>query len=180
MGLFTCLKWVTSTETLLNQSWGTTGAGFEEHVSTLSRTHTNPLQAPGTLLYPEVMNSWAMNASKTTCFYGCADTCITTAVYSIQLRVSVVFILKLCASHFRYGQVSPYQRQAGSGDPQQSVWEEGTDWSHPTDWIFCRDPGTEPPVGQSSWYGTVCFWMMVGRIRGRERCMMLPPGTISQ
>lgn len=127
--------------------------GFGNHMNTLTRTHV------ACWFSLQWTNSWAMNTSKTRSFCGHADTGITTQHHSdVLTSVRISTALKESVHLlFRHGQVSPYQRQASFGDPQQFVREKGTNWPHSANRVFCRVSGTEPPVGQSSWYSPVYF-----------------------
>lgn len=106
--------------------------------------------------------NWEMNTSETARWHGNSYTVISvvatqhcSGVVNLNKTSAAVILREILHLVFRYGQVSPHQRQASFGDPQQFVWEKGVIWSHSTNHIFCRVHGKEPTVGQSSWYSMI-------------------------
>lgn len=53
--------------------------------------------------------------------------------------------------------MSSYQRQTGSGDPKQLIWEESPHRSHTRHGVLRGVPGAQPPVGQGARYSGVVF-----------------------
>lgn len=106
--------------------------------------------------------NWEINTSETARWHGNSYTIISvtatqhcSGAVNLDKTSAAVILIEILHLLFRYGQVSPHQRQASFGDPQQFVWEKGIIWSHSTNHIFCRVHGKEPTVGQSSWYGMI-------------------------